>query len=216
MQKLVAGGGSQGASFQVTPASAKEEEETTKTREYKAKDFVVNFLQKKAPTEEEAEALNSALGEMGLAKVWKKEHKQRAVIFAIVNTAANNAMGFTDFYNMVKMAKVYSKNYVPGNGMPASNLDGSLDSFKGILSPTEAVKLHKLADLLSGRACNFKEMMDLLNADAIMGKFKSPAIEQDGISMEDLEAGLNQMGFPMLRIIAKNYKGATDPQGHQL
>merc|ERR1712072_873309 len=47
-------------------------------------------------------------------------------------------------------------------------------------------------------------------------KFKSPAIDQDGIGLEDLEAGLNQMSMPFLRIIVKNYKGATDNQGRQL
>lgn len=54
--------------------------------------------------------------------------------------------------------------------------------------------MHKLTDILNGRACNFKHMMDLLNADGILNKFKSPAIETDGINLEDLEAGLNQMG----------------------
>jgi len=117
---------------------------------------------------------------------------------------------------MVKMAKIYSYNFVPGDGMPASNLSANIDLFKGLLSPSELLKLHKMVDLLSGRSCNFKHMMDLLNADDIMGKFKSPAIEQDGINLEDLEAGLNQMGFPLLRIIVKNYKGSTDNQGHQL
>jgi len=100
--------------------------------------------------------------------------------------------------------------------MPASLLGQNIDLFKGLVSPGELMKLHKMTDLLSGRSCNFKHMMDLLNADDIMGKFKSPAIEQDGINLEDLEAGLNQMGFPLLRIIVKNYKASTDNQGHQL
>lgn len=100
--------------------------------------------------------------------------------------------------------------------MPSSLLTAHMDLFKGLLSPQELLKLHKVADLTSGRACNFKHMLDLLNADDLMGKFKSPSIEQDGISLEDLEAGLNQMGFPMLRIIAKNYKASTDFHGHQL
>lgn len=78
--------------------------------------------------------------------------------------------------------------------MPASLLGSNLEIFKGLLSPNELLKMHKLTDILNGRACNFKHMMDLLNADGIMGKFKSPAIEQDGINLEDLEAGLNQMG----------------------
>merc|ERR1712167_411878 len=76
--------------------------------------------------------------------------------------------------------------------------------------------LKRMADLLSGRACNFKQMLNVLNAEDIMDKFKSPAIDQDGIGLEDLEAGLNQMSMPMLRIIVKNYKGATDAQGRQL
>jgi len=100
--------------------------------------------------------------------------------------------------------------------MPASNLSATIDSYKGILSPTELLKLKKMQDLLAGRACNFKQMLDLLNAEEIMGKFKSPAIDTDGINLEDLEAGLNQMGYPLLRIIVKNYKGATDNQGHQM
>jgi len=100
--------------------------------------------------------------------------------------------------------------------MPASNLLATVDGFKGLLSPDQYTKLKKMADLLSGRACNFKEMLNVLNAEAIMDKFKSPAIDQDGIGLEDLEAGLNQMSMPMLRIIVKNYKGATDNQGRQL
>jgi hypothetical protein len=59
-------------------------------------------------------------------------------------------------------------------------------------------------------------MLALLNAEDIMAKFKSPAVEQDGILLEDLEAGLNQMSYPLLRIIAKAYKGSTNNQGQQL
>lgn len=94
---------------------------------------------------------------------------------------------------MIKMANIYNRNAIPLIGMPASNMAATLDSFKGLLAPTELAKLKKLQDLLAGRAVNFKQMLNLLNADDIMDKFKNPAVDLDGINLEDLEAGLNQM-----------------------
>jgi len=109
MQKLVAGGGTGAASFNVTPAGQKEEDEGGKPIEYKAKDFVVNFLQTSEDKEEDPmKAINEKLKEAGLATTWKRENKQRALVFGIINTAANNALSFPAFYNMVKMAKIYS------------------------------------------------------------------------------------------------------------
>lgn len=68
---------------------------------------MVNFLQMSEDKEEDpTKAMNEKLKEAGLATLWKRENKQRAMIFGIINTAANNAVSFPAFYNMVKMAKI--------------------------------------------------------------------------------------------------------------
>merc|ERR1712167_348429 len=136
MQKLIAGGGAGGQNFTVSPASQKEDEDAHQ-KEYIAKDFVVNFLQKKDDEASPQEKMNEKLKEAGLPTLWKHENKQRAIVYAIANTAANGALGFVQFYNVVKMAKIYDKNFVPGTGMPANNLAGTIDGFKGFCSPTE-------------------------------------------------------------------------------
>lgn len=111
MQKLLASGGAAGQSFTVSPATQKEEDEK-KGVEYAAKDFVVNFLQKKTKEDDKspAEVMNEKLKEAGLPQLWKHENKQRAIVYAIANTYANNALTFSAFYNVVKMAKIYNFN----------------------------------------------------------------------------------------------------------
>lgn len=57
---------------------------------------MLNFLQKKEGGDEDPiKAMNEKLKEAGLAQVWKHEHKQRALVYAIINTEANNALTFT-------------------------------------------------------------------------------------------------------------------------
>jgi len=74
------------------------DEDDVKPIVYKAKDFVVNFLQVNMREDEDPTAkMNEKLDGVGLAKVWKHENKQRAIIFATINEAANNELDFASF-----------------------------------------------------------------------------------------------------------------------
>jgi len=74
------------------------DEDDVKPIVYKAKDFVVNFLQLNMREDEDPTAkMNEKLDGVGLAKVWKHENRQRAQIFAVINEPANNEMDFASF-----------------------------------------------------------------------------------------------------------------------
>lgn len=217
MQRLVAGGGggAMSMSFNVqAPPPVEEEEE--KTTDYTEKSFVLNFLQKKTKEGgdckdddkecKDIEEMNEKLKEKGLATSWKDERRQRAIVYAIINTKADDALSFKAFFNMVKLAKIYMTGAYKDN----------LDQYKSMLSPTEVKNIELVNQTIGTRVINFKHLLTLLNAKDIFDRFEIPGVVQEGLTREDIEEGLGQMSYPMMKIAAHKYKGSTNAQGQTL
>jgi hypothetical protein len=93
---------------------------------------------------------------------------------------------------------------------------GNLDQYKAMLSPAEVKNIELVSQTIGSRSINFKHLISLLNAQAIFDRFQPPGVTQDGLTREDIEQGLGQMSYPLMKIAAHKYKGSTNPQGQTL
>lgn len=60
---------------------------------------------------------------------------------------------------------------------------------------------------------NFKHFLVWTQWDKIFGRFD---LSGDGVDLEDLEVGLNQLGIPLLKGATRNYRKGQSPTGKAL
>lgn len=208
-----------GASNLVNIEQSASRDESQAAIDLKPESFVMNFLQrktKKADGGDAPKSLKEKLEAKGLAVPKFPEHKQRAVVYAILNTEGNGKMTFPQFWNLFKWGDVFYA-FTGDNPMVGSitnkMINSHLESLKLRLNDEDLLNIKNLNESLKDHEMNFKHFLIWMNWDRIFAKWDNTF--DMGVNREDLEVGLNQMSLPLLKAAVKNGKKGANTVGDQ-
>lgn len=97
----------------------------------------------------------------------------------------------------------------------AANMLKVADHIKDKVSEKDFAKIQAIANTMGNRLINLKHFLDLMRCDSIFQKFMGPYV-QNGVTREDLTAGLAQLGLPAVRAIMKKHKAGQNYAGVDL
>lgn len=81
------------------------------------------------------------------------------------------------------------------------------------MNDEDLLKVKNLEESLGTHEMNFKHFLVWTQWDKIMGRFD---LMGDGVNVEDLEVGLNQMSMPLLKAATRTARKGQTPTGVQL
>jgi len=129
----------------------------------KPESFVLNFLQKKKKTKEDGDVCADKLEPKGLACAKYPEHRQRAVVYAILNNNADGLMTFAEFWNLFKYGDVFYKfcGDFGDNSLPIINSSdmNRVNRQKLKLSTDDIAKILELQNFIGDYSINFKHFI---------------------------------------------------------
>lgn len=82
-----------------------------------------------------------------------------------------------------------------------ANINNNLESLKQKMNDEDLLKIKNLEQSLGNHEMNFKHFLVWTQWDKILGRFDP---DGNGVTLEDLEVGLNQMSLPLLKVATKN------------
>jgi hypothetical protein len=82
-----------------------------------------------------------------------------------------------------------------------ANINARLEGLKQKMTDEDLLKMKNLEQSLGTHEMNFKHFLVWIEWDKILGRFDQNG---DGVNLEDLEVGLNQMSLPLLKVATKN------------
>lgn len=86
---------------------------------------------------------------------------------------------------------------------------------KDKVNALDLAKISTLANSMGVRQMNFKHFLGFLRTENIFRKFKVPYEEND-VTLDELTAGMEQLGYPVIRGVCKKHKTGKDFSGNQL
>lgn len=95
------------------------------------------------------------------------------------------------------------------------NIMQVIDKVKDRVSEFDMSKLRSIAGTMGERLMNLKHFIGMMRIENIFKKFTGP-YQQSGVVMEDLAAGLSQLGYPLIKSVATKNIAGVDLSGNQL
>lgn len=181
-------------------------------------------MQKQAQTQVEpeepmsdTEQSNHDLEVLGLSPFHTNESKQRIAVFMILDDEGKGTITFREFYELIKYSQMFnelSSQSIHPYRLYANDIRKHTQLVRNKTNQEDLNNLNVLENGLESRYVNFKHFLGFMRTKQVFSKFINEKL--DGVDIDELQMGMDQLCYPVLRNIAKIFRSPTDYMGKPL